>query len=430
MALVKTAVLLFAARGTTTLNLEHDRIWYDHYFFHASYGQAGYWMDQTDGERVLHGQVFDWIFYPEPFPDFSKRGETANLAIKAFETRGVQFDSFDIVLVVLGIPKTMASDGGATGASSENRTHNAVVIRVGDPFDFVAHELGHALGLWHSFGTNPVPVVGDHPGGYGHPFCIMSARLYGGTPAVYVPPKPMDNAPEYSSLGPSVNGLIARVNGWIDAHVMDLGPTAQADFTIRARQWLGRSQFASPQGLEILSPDGSNYVVDFYVPQDWDRAQPGPALVLTQGRGGRAHTHYPDKNSGTYLTHARLPVIFGAAGASLGAGKFRVHLLDYNATTREVRIRVRRGPGVSPEVVIDSQVGTLGSRVAASGTTTWEQGEALCLSGTWRYENIARSQQAVIDATYELGAPAWRRNGLSKASRCRLHLRPAREPSP
>jgi hypothetical protein len=29
MALVKTAVLLFAARGTTTLNLEHDRIWYD-----------------------------------------------------------------------------------------------------------------------------------------------------------------------------------------------------------------------------------------------------------------------------------------------------------------------------------------------------------------------------------------------------------------
>ena len=92
-------------------------------------------------------------------------------------------------------------------------------------------------------------------------------------------------------------------------------------------------------------------------PQDWDRAQPGPALVLTQGRGGRAHIHYPDKNSGTYLTHARLPVIFGAAGASLGAGKFRVHLLDYNATTREVRIRVRRGPGVSPEVVIDSQRG-------------------------------------------------------------------------
>ena len=185
---------------------------------------------------------------------------------------------------------------------------------------------------------------------------------------------------------------------------MDLGPTAQADFTIRARQWLGRS-LNPPQGLEILSPDGSNYVVDFYVPEDWDRAQPGPAVVLTQGRGGRAHMHYPNENRGTYLTHARLPVIFGAAGASLGAGKFRVHLLDYNATTREVRIRVRRGPGVSPEVVLDSRVDRLGSRIAGIGTTTWEQGEALCLSGTWRYKKIARSQQAVIDATYELGAP-------------------------
>ena len=113
MALVKTAVLLFAARGTTTLNLEHDRIWYDHYFFHASYGQAGYWIDQTDGERVLHGQVFDWIFYPEPFPDFSKRGETANLAIKAFETPG---RSVRFVRHRLGRAGDSEDDGSPTAA--------------------------------------------------------------------------------------------------------------------------------------------------------------------------------------------------------------------------------------------------------------------------------------------------------------------------
>ena len=56
---------------------------------------------------------------------------------------------------------------------------------------------------------------------------------------------------------------------------------------------------------------GSNYVVDFYVPEGWDRGQPGPAVVLTQGRGGRAQQAdpgYAAANAGTYLTHARLPV--------------------------------------------------------------------------------------------------------------------------
>jgi hypothetical protein len=407
MALVKTAILLFDSQiGSTADPQKHNRLWYDHYFFHPSYGQAGYWITQTDGERVLHGQVFDWLPSGGSFPDLSKRRATAEWVIRAFEqNREVNFDGFDVVVVFLGIAKTMSSDGGSTGANSARRHHNAVVMRLGDSFDFVAHELGHALGLSHSFGTNPIPVVGDNPGGYGHPFCIMSARFYGGTAAAYAPPKPRDDAPEYSGLGPSLNGLTARANGWIDAHVMDLGQTAQADFTIRARQWLGRSQYASPQGVELLSPDGSNYVVDFYVPQGWDQAQPGPAVVLTQGRGGRAHTHYPTANSGTYLAHLRLPVTFGALGASLSGPGFRVHVLDYNATTREVRVRVRRGLGAVPEVGLDSRVDTLGSRQVSAGVTTWEQGEALCLTGAWSYEKIARSQQAVIEATYTLGAP-------------------------
>jgi hypothetical protein len=410
MALVKTAVLLFAARGPTdTIYLKHDRIWYDHYFFHTSYGQAGYWITQTDGDRVLHGQVFDWISYKDLLPDFSSRTKTANLVISVFEQDyGVQFASFDIVVIVLGIPKTMPADGGSTAARSMYGIHNAVVMRVGDPFDFVAHELGHALGLCHSFGTIPIPVTGERPGGYGHPFCIMSARFYGGTTAAYAPPKPQDDAPEYSGLGPSLNGLTARANGWIDAHVMDLGATAQADFTIRARQWLGRTPYAPPQCVEILSSDGSNYVIDFYEPLRWDRAQPGPAVVLTQGHGGRAHTHYPNANSGTYLDHVRLPLTFGTLGASFGGGGIRIYVLDYNAITHEVRVRVRRGSGGEPGVGIEWRVDILSSERMSTGVTTWKQGEALCLTGTWSYKKVAYSQEAVIDAVYELGAPGMR----------------------
>ena len=98
--------------------------------------------------------------------------------------------------------------------------------------------------------------------------------------------------------------------------------------------------------------------------EGWDQAQPGPAVVLTQGRGGAPASipHYADRQLRDLSDSRALPVTFGAPGASLGGSAFRVHLLDYNATTREVRIRVRRGPGVSPEVVIDWRVDTLGSR--------------------------------------------------------------------
>ena len=421
MALVKTSVLLFAAPGTGLLHLKHDANWYDYYFFHPQYGQAGYWSTQTDGERILYGQVFDWISYQEPSPNFTNRTSTANLVVKAFEqNHGVNFDSFDVVVVVLGIAKTMPSDGGSTGANSKHRTHQAIVMRVGDPFDFVAHELGHALGLAHSFGSKLIPVVGENPGGYGHPFCIMSARFYGGMAAAYAPPTPRDNAPEYSGLGPSLNGLTARANGWIDAHFMDLGVTAQADFTIRARQRFGRNSVLSPQCLEIVSPDGANYVIDFYVPSDWDLAQPSPALVLTQGRGGVAHSHYPTANSGTYLNHVRLPFTFGASGAALHTGSFSVIVLDYKPLSYEVLVRVRRGSFGLPNVAIESRVDTRASQKVDAGVTTWEQGEALCLTGTWSYEKFSRSQEAVIDATYELGTPGmtaqWSVQGYSLIS--------------
>jgi hypothetical protein len=388
---------------------KHDRPFYDQYYFHPSYGQAGYWGTQTDNQRIFGGQVFDWLSSGGSLPDFSKRRTIAEWVIRAFEeNRGVNFDGFDVVVVVVALAKTIKSDGGSSGANSKHRSHNAVVTRVGDSFDFVAHELGHGMGLTHSFGTNPIAVEGEKPGGYGHPFCIMSAQYYGNTAAPYAPPKPREDAVEYSGLGPSLNGLTAHANGWIDAYFMDLGKTAEADFTIRARQWLGRTQSATAQGLELLTPDGSNYVVDFYVPEGWDQGQSGPAVVLTQGRGGRAQLadpRYAAANAGTYVTHARLPVIYGAPGSTLPGPGFRIHVLDYNATTREVRIRVRRGLGAAPDVIMDWRVDTLRSPTVETGRTTWAPGEALCLTGTWPYEKIARSQQAVIEATYELNVP-------------------------
>jgi hypothetical protein len=407
MPLVTAAVLLCDTQLRSTVDPpKRSRLWYRDYFFHPFHGQSGYWITQTDGERVLGGEVFDWLVPEGPLPDFLARRATVEWGIRAFEkSRGVDFSSFDIIVVVVGLASSVVLNDAATGAKSKSRMHNAVLMRAGRSFDFVAHELGHAMGLSHSFGTNPIQVMGDAPGGYGHPFCIMSAMVYGGKAAAYAPATPRDDAPEFSGLGPSLNGLTARANGWIDAHVIDLSQSAQADFTIRARQWLGRTPHAPPQAVEILMPDGSNFVVDFYVPGGGDRAQPGPALVLTQGRKGRAEMHYPAANSGTYLSHIRLPVALGTPGATLRGPGFVVYALSYNAATREVRVRVRRGVATRREVVIDSRVRKLSSRVEGTDVTTWEPGEALCLTGTWSYTKMAYKEQATIDATYEFGAP-------------------------
>jgi hypothetical protein len=96
MALVTTAVLLFDTGIRSTADPQkQDRLWYDHYFFHPYYGQAGYWGMQTDGERVLSGQVFDWLRSGGPLPDLSNRRATAEWVIRAFEqNEGVNFDPF------------------------------------------------------------------------------------------------------------------------------------------------------------------------------------------------------------------------------------------------------------------------------------------------------------------------------------------------
>ena len=48
MPVVRTAVLLFAYPAGQNLDLHGDVLWYRNYFFGPVYGQAGYWIKQTD----------------------------------------------------------------------------------------------------------------------------------------------------------------------------------------------------------------------------------------------------------------------------------------------------------------------------------------------------------------------------------------------
>lgn len=137
--------------------------------------------------------------------------------------------------------------------------------RVKDRFDFVAHELGHALRVTHSFGDPAFKDPGEDYGGYAHPYCVKSAMAYGGIGGPYFPAAPRGGRPEYSGLGPSLNATTALRRGWLHARTYDPATAGPAVFTLRSRHWRGRDTGLPPQAVEVLAPGGRNYV---YPPAD------------------------------------------------------------------------------------------------------------------------------------------------------------------
>lgn len=403
MAIVRTAVLLFAYPAGGNLNLHGDASWYRNYFFGPAHGQAGYWIQQSNAAIVIDGEVFDWALVDTPNPDLSNRTATLNHAIKALENdRGVNFDDFDVIVLVLGLSAHVGSDGGSTIATSENRDHAGIVVRTGDTFDFVAHEFGHAIGVDHSYGSPAFKAdEWSQPGEYGHPYCIMSARSYGGIGGSYHPPVPRDNRPEYAGLGPSINAATALARGWLRAHAHQL-PGGPVDFELRSRHWLGAQPALTPQAVELHAPEGSTYVLEYRENAGWDAGQGGPVLLINAAKGSTADLAHPGTHSATFLGMIRLPVTFGGAGSVFNGPGFGVEVVDLSPGNHTARVRVVPGRAAMASVSMSVEHKLLESTVVERGNTTFVKGERLCLEGTWPYEKVERRELAVFDLICQL----------------------------
>src|SRR5262249_49468103 len=83
---------------------------------------------------------------------------------------------------------------------------------------FIAHEMGHVLGLDHSFDTSPVSwdVTSDgRPGAYGESLDIMSAQAFGGLPSSFQGP--------LGNTGPGLNAANREKLGWLpEAKILTL----------------------------------------------------------------------------------------------------------------------------------------------------------------------------------------------------------------
>lgn len=382
-----------------------DRSWYEEYFFNPVYGQAGYWLKQSDGDVILTGGVFDWVSDPEAQPDFSDRTVTADVVTFLMQyEHGADLTNYDSIVVVLGIPKGVKSDGGSTRVNTRYNSHHAVVASSGDPFDFVAHELGHGiLGAAHSFTWNTAfQAIGESPGGYGHRHCIMSARVYGGNPeAEHDAPAPRGLLQEYQSIGPSLNGVTANARGWIHTHDVTLTPGFVGEFEIRSRQWMGRDPLQPPQGIHITKPNGNTYVVEFYESLDWDSGLPCPYLILTQDKGGLADFHYPESHSGTYLDSIRLEpaALTGPRAAINNEGSLGVMPMSYDPARHVLTVKVNASHLSSGPIAMAEALSSV-SKVVGSGHVTFLPGERFCAIGEWPFDLAEVSQTLTIDATH------------------------------
>ena len=156
---------------------------------------------------------------------------------------------------------------------------------------FIAHEMGHCMGLDHSFDTNSGPwdVGSDNrPGAYGNSRDIMSAENFANLPSTF--------QSRFGTAGPGVNALTRENVGWlaparVSTITQNLGEEFGTQMSIAALDNLA----SSGAGLAKITSGGSfagaplpqmTYTVEFRPKIGWDGGIPADAIVIHMIREG------------------------------------------------------------------------------------------------------------------------------------------------
>lgn len=254
----------------------------------SSFSLRRYWQEVSSEELALDPTVHPLILLEgQAYVDRLTRPDRLDIANEALQILfeldqdPTPYDSY--VFIIAG----RSVDGGSSALTMGGRVRSFSVFGEDTTCTFMAHELGHVLGLDHPFDTtlvNPTYRYGE----YGDPTCIMSAENFGGRPATFPMPagqRPFISASAtfWSSVGPGVSP--ATVWRYSPTYPQPLPfsvelPAGAAPTPVRINR-------AGAGGVQLVAmpTGGANpwYLVEYRPAMGWDRGL-GAGVVVHQVR--------------------------------------------------------------------------------------------------------------------------------------------------
>lgn len=425
-----------------TYNMFSDGEFFDLMNTGTEFSLGHFWDAGTFGAADMRYELLGPVFINDPRPGSTDaRRDLQQAVIEAVGPR--DWRRYSHVIFMFGHPEDFFGGGWETfmvpgigpGGTLGPISLPTCVVNTTIAFDFVCHEVGHALlGIWHAYDSNTV--------NYGDPYDIMSAQTYGNTfpgfdrgPVTGLPDGfPAATAP-YRNVGPlpSPTRLLsgAYSNALRPRHIVHAPEDLRRPFTCTLTAWgdAVRTRSVTPVVVVIPPqvPNGDTYMLTLRTPHGYDRGceidgNPPAALVI--------HKRYASSYMNDRVGHqpvflASLPLTRDGRGDRdyhSFAGFFTVRVDEQADDLSWVRLTIGGADAWRHFVTTVQQAPQWEYRVPGPWTPFTIDATGIpgrdCMAGSYTYQLVAIHQQIECTASsvgYEKPFCAWSINGQTLA---------------